>query len=265
MKKWNLIFIALLAFTGCKTSSKKESNSLDDKLAIKNQNTNIPPLFKNSIASTDIDFIKSTDPDAFLGLTYIGQDIKEMPGAESGELMDENTYIFETNFKDNKKIEIWAHSDFGNKEAAEIYVKNLTNKLGKLPSFMRNFLDHVVIHKGNSTAFAEDAGRFFVLYSDNMDVRIRNKDLEETVFHESIHVALDLTYAKNVSWKKAQDADGTFITEYAKSRPNKEDLAETAIFVYTMIKYPGRLSTDIEDWVKTNIPNRYAFLKEILN
>lgn len=255
------VFIVLAFNCKQKVENIKNSSSSETKYVEKTENTK--PLFRNSIVSTDIDFITSTDPDAFLSLVYIGQDTKEMPGAENDELFDENTYVFKATFKNNKKVEIWAHSDFGSKAAAKIYVDKLTDKLGKLPNFMREALHHVVIHKGDSTAFAEDAGKFFVLYSDNMDTRISNNDLEETVFHESIHVALDLLYAKSKDWKTAQTQDNTYITAYAESKPKQEDLAETAIFVYTMEKYPGRLSSDIETWIKTNVPHRYAFLKAI--
>lgn len=221
------------------------------------------PLFRNSIVSTEIDFVKSTDPDAFIAVIYKGQEEKEMPSKESDVLIDRNTFVFEATFTNNKKVGIWCHSDFTTQEAAKEYVDKLTDKLGKLPEFMRDKLSHVVVHKGNSTAFAEDQGRFFVLYSNNMDTRISNNDLEETVFHESVHVALDLEYAGTDAWKKAQESDGVFITEYAESRPIREDFAESAIFVYTMVKYPGRLSEEVEDWVKTHIPNRYQILKQI--
>ena len=265
MQRLKLVFIVLILCFSCKQNIEKKTDSASLVTEIVGETEGKSPLFKNSIVSTDIDFIQSTDQDAFLSLVYKGQDAKEMPGAESDELFDTHTYIFEATFKNNKKVEIWAHSDFGSKEAAKLYADKLTDKLGKLPNFMRETLNHVVIHKGDSTAFAEDVGRFFVLYSDNMDTRISNNDLEETVFHESIHVALDLLYAKSKDWKQAQTQDGVFITRYAESKPRKEDLAETAIFVYTMEKYPSRLSSDIELWIKANIPNRYKFLKSIFN
>ena len=64
---------------------------------------------------------------------------------------------------------------------------------------MRRMLDHVVIHRGNATAFAEYLGHFFVLYSANIKVRIRNHDLEETVFHEAVHATLDYKYTRSAA------------------------------------------------------------------
>jgi len=120
-----------------------------------------------------------------------------------------------------------------------------------------------VLHNGDAGAFAESEANFFVIYSDNMDVRIANNDLEETVFHETIHATLDAIYLNSNGWIQAQQQDNTFITQYARDNSDKEDMAETALFVYTMEKHPGRLSQDIETWVLNNIPNRYSFLETI--
>lgn len=250
-----LFFLAsFVLMAGCKNT--KHPANINNEVADK-------PLFKNSIVSTEIDFIKDTDPDTFSKLVYIGQGQREMPGSGNDELIDENAYIFKACFTEGNDVEIWGHSSFGTKNAAEEYADKLTTRLGKLPVFMRNKLSHVIIHNGDSTAFAEDVGGFFVLYSDNMDTRISNNDLEETIFHETVHVAFDLQYAKSNIWKSAQSKDGIFITEYAEIRPNKEDFAETAIFVYTMTIYPGRLNSSIENWVQAHIPNRFALLESI--
>ena len=96
-----------------------------------------------------------------------------------------------------------------------------------------------------------------------MDTRISNNDLEETVFHETIHASLDETYLSGTVWPQAQEDDGNFITEYAQAYSGKEDMAESAIFAYTMIEHPGRLDAEIETWVNENIPNRMAFFRTV--
>lgn len=221
------------------------------------------PLFQNSIVSTDIDFIMSEDSSAFLDIQYIGQSEQEMPDRRNDVLMDASAYVFEASFSGGKTVGIYAHSSFGSLEVAEKYAQMLSGPLGKLPEVQRSKLSHVIIHKGDETAFGESEGHFFVLYSQNMETRIRNHDLEETVFHESVHATLETIYQNDEDWLKAQAADGTYITDYAKSLPNLEDLPETAIFAYTMIEHPGRLSPEIEEWVHNNIPNRFEFFKTI--
>ncbi len=215
------------------------------------------PLFPNSVVSNDIDFITDDDPDAFESLVFVGLDNKEMPGDPSGGgLFDTNTFVFESRFTDGGAVEIWCHSTFGSQAAAREYADKLCPRLGKLPGFQRNLLDHVVIHNGDDGAFAEIEGQFFILYSDNMDKRISTHDLEETVFHESVHASYQFMYQNDVTWLDAQSQDPTFVTDYAQQNPAIEDIAESALFAYTLITHPGRLSQNVEDWLQANIPNR---------
>ena len=166
-------------------------------------------------------------------------------------------------YTDGTSVGLWAHQDFKTKQRALTSVKPVAEAVGKLPTFMRKTLDHVVIHVGDETAFGESEGHFFVLYSENIKTRIRNHDLEETVFHVSVHATLDKRYANSSKWKKAQKADGDFITKYAKRLPKKEDLAESGLFAWTMIMHPGRLPAKIEARARKIMPSRIAFFEEL--
>jgi len=223
------------------------------------------PLFPNSVVSNDIDFIIDTDSDTFTSLTYLGLGNKEMPGAPNGGgLFDFGTFIFNVSFSDNETLEIWCHSTFLTQEAAQEYANKLCPRLGKLPVFQRNLLNHVVIHNGDGGAFAEIEGQFFILYSENMDARISTNDLEETVFHESVHASYQFMYENDSAWIDAQAADApAFVTEYGQDNPDLEDMAESALFAYTYIVHPGRLSAEIETWLEENIPNRLDFFRTI--
>jgi hypothetical protein len=188
-----------------------------------------------------------------------------MPDKRNDELMDKETFVFEATFSDGSKVEVWAHSSFGSVGQAERYALMLSAPLGKLPPVMRGKLAHVVVHKGDATAFGEAEGNFFVVYSENMETRVRDHDLEETVFHESVHATLEMTYRKNRDWLAAQKADTGFITKYAADNPSLEDLPEAALFVYTMLENPGRLPAEVEAWVKRHMPNRLAFFRGIFS
>lgn len=220
------------------------------------------PLFANSVVSNDIDFIREADPDSFVKVDFVGLADKEMPGdPNGGSLFDKGTFVFEATFTDGNTLEIWCHSSFVGPILALEYVEKLCPRLGKLPAFQRNMLNHVVIHKGNRTAFAEIEGQFFILYSDNMDARISTNDLEETVFHESVHASYQFMYEKHPDWTSAQAADPAFVTQYGQDNPQLEDMAESALFAYTFLTYPGRLSSDIEDWLMANNSNRIDFFR----
>lgn len=222
------------------------------------------PLFPNSVVSNDIDFIRSDDPSQFASLSYLGQQRKEMPSKFSDELFDNNTYVFEASFTDGKKIGIWCSSAFGSRNSAQVYADKLTPRLGKLPKIQRDMLDHVCIHSGNETAHAETQGHFFILYSQNMDQRINTNDLEETVFHESVHASIQDSYENSSQWRNAQAADSAYITDYAQNYPSLEDMPETALFCYAMLKYPDRLPQYVKDWINSNIPNKLAFFRDVI-
>ena len=116
------------------------------------------PLYPNSVASNDLDFIRPGDADTYLCLRYEGRDRVEMPDKRGGDLFAEDTYIFRTGFRDGAVIPVWVHRDVGSRANAEGYVAKVGAALGQLPSYMRTRLTRVVIHAGDETAFAEDRG-----------------------------------------------------------------------------------------------------------
>lgn len=221
------------------------------------------PLYRNSVASNDLEFITSQDPSVFACFRYLGERTQEMPGHPSDELMANGVFTYEITFEDGVTTQAWVHYDIGSEDAARVLVQQLGPRFGRIPTVMRREVGHIVIHAGDEAAFAEDRGKFFVLYADNMATRIANNDLEETLFHESIHVAFDLDHANSRQWRQAQQADADFVTAYAASHPEQEDLAESALFAYTMIKHPNRLPATVEQAVSQIMPHRYAYLENL--
>ena len=221
------------------------------------------PIFPNSIVSNDLEFIRTSDRSMFSSLAYQGTRRDEMPDKRRDQLFAEGVHIFKADYDDGTCVELWAHPDFGSRKSAEGSVEPVAQAIGKLPTVMRSRLDHVVVHRGDETAFGEHLGHFFVIYSDNIRTRIRNHDLEETVFHESVHATLDRWHLRNREWRKAQRKDRRFVTEYARRFPKKEDLAESALFAWTMLVHPGRLPQGIEARVRKIMPNRLAYFEKL--
>lgn len=221
------------------------------------------PLFPNSVASNDLDFIHSDDPSMFACFEYLGERTQEMPGHPSEELMANGVFTYEMLFQDGTRSEVWVHYDVGSEDAARVLVQQLGPRFGRIPTAMRQEVGHVVVHAADGSAFAEDSGKFFVLYAENMATRIANHDLEETLFHESIHVAFDPQYANSRAWRSAQRADADFVTAYAASNVDQEDLAESALFAYALTKHEGRLPAQVEQSVRQIMPNRLSFLQEL--
>jgi hypothetical protein len=224
------------------------------------------PLFENSVVSNDIDFITANDPTVPGRLRYLGQTTHEMAGAlDTDELMTSDVYTFEVAFLDQCQVGIWIHPSVGTLEDAKELAELLVGPLGRLPAIMRQRLSHVVIHSGDHTAFGEDRGHFFTLYADNLRTRIATHDLEETVFHESVHATLDAEWARSAEWRQAQAEDAAFITQYAKREPEGEDLAESALFAFTYLRHPERLPPKVIRAIETIMPARLSFFEAIFS
>jgi len=217
------------------------------------------PLFDNSVVSNNIDFITAEDAFVPSTISFNGIQRQELPDKRRDTLFDDKAFTFSLAFEDKTVVDVYAHSDFKKQANAEKHVEMIARPLGKLPWKMRDTLAHVVIHNGNETAFAEHLGHFFVLYSENMEKRMASNDLEETIFHEAVHATLDHEHLQSAEWKNVQESDVNFITNYAAENPDQEDLAESALFAYTLLKHPGRLPAEVEQWLQKETPNRMAY------
>ena len=111
--------------------------------------------------------------------------------------------------------------------------------LGQLPPLLRAGIRQFGIHKGDQ-GFHGGPGKIF-MYQDRTTLRIAQNHLEESLMHEAVHASLDATYRDDPAWRAAQDSDGRFVTAYAAAHPEGEDLAESLLFAYGLLRHPGRI------------------------
>lgn len=183
---------------------------------------------------------------------------------DENALLRQQAFVFEASFNDNTRLNIYIDADFENQESAMREAKRYVHRIGKLPTSLRKGLRRFVVHKGgkDTTAFADKG--LIIVYSENATKRISTHDLEETIFHESVHASWDPTHASSERWVRAQAADGTFATLYGKKKPQREDLAESAIFAYTLLHHPERIPHADALKLKKAIPNRIRYIAELL-
>lgn len=221
------------------------------------------PLFPNSVTSNDLDFIREDDPGAAFCLRLDTRAQAEMPDKRNDILFVADVRQFSAHYADGPIVGLWVHPAIAAEDEARTLASAVAAAVAKLPTGMRALLGHVVIHAGDETAFAEDLGRFFVLYADNIRARLSTHDLQETVFHESVHATLDVPHADSPGWRAAQSADGAFVTAYAADNPEGEDMAESALFAWAMLTHPGRLPPEVAAGVAARIPNRLAYFEAL--
>ncbi len=219
------------------------------------------PLFYSSVNSNDIDYITQDDPSVYACTQYLGEHKREMVGKDyfDPELAGVNVFVMQ--FSDGTNVELWVHPDVGDAEAAAKEVVHFEGPLGKLPTLMREPLQRVVLNAGDDTPFSEAEGGFIILASQTMKARRAAADMEETVFHETAHVALDTSIGRMAEWAVAQRADDDFMTGYGQEFPVREDMAETALMVFTYFAHPERLG-GVKAKMEEMIPNRLAFMRK---
>ncbi len=169
-----------------------------------------------------------------------------------------------------KAIEIRVHDAFTVSEAA-IAAEKYGKAIGRLPKVLRTGIKPakglriLSIHKGTHNWYAS---RLFGL------VRVytgfgRDEDDEEGLVHEAAHVSLDnrIQTGKKPdrAWVAAQNADGAFISTYAKRHPQQEDVAESFL-AYLAARYrPSRITRKWATTIYETIPNRIVYFDALLS
>jgi len=242
----SLLLTSLLAC--CSTADPTSSTASPD------------PIFRNSVESNSIDFIKQSDPSTFDCLAFEGQSRQEMPSKLRNGLFLDDVYVYRANFTDGTNVPLWLDPGITNVESL---ARDVAFRVGQLPTLLRQPLDHVVINTGDAAASEEADGGFFMLYEDNIRFRMKNHDLSETVFHESVHVSLQSDWLGSKAWRDAVAADPGFITDYATT-DDAEDFAESALFAYAYLKHPERLPATVISAIEETIPNRVNVFQNII-
>ncbi|MEM7566435.1 MAG: hypothetical protein AAF321_04310 [Pseudomonadota bacterium] len=218
------------------------------------------PLYPNSVASNGLDFILPDDPGACWSITEAGGGRTEMYDPRRDVLSVEGAIHFDVTFPEHQ-VRINVHPGVLDPQAR---AHEVAASVSRLPAQMRAPLRHVNVLDGDGVAWEEGLGGFFTLYDGLIERRLSEHDLDETVFHEAAHVALDPLLSNDPDWRSNQAADGAFVTQYAADNPDKEDIAESALFAWTLHFHPGRLPADVEAAVRDVMPNRLEYLGNMM-
>ena len=196
---------------------------------------------------------------------YLGQGEEEILAADKGgyELVSD-AHLFRAEFSDGTSIAMRAHPEIGDVNAATAEVDRYTKALGQLPHVLRADVCRFAVRHGDETATASFREGMSV-QTGNMDVRIGDNRMEETLFHEAIHTSLDHkhSYGRSQDWLDAQEADGKWLTSYGRENPDSEDFAETALYAWALMNHPDRVPDDQAAAWSERVPNRIAYLEDL--
>lgn len=217
----------------------------------------------DATADTVFDIIQDSDPSTFVCLAYEGRTMRQMWDKRQNDEFDLEVFLFTAHFSDMPPIDIILNPEFETPEAAREEAEKYTHRLGRVPLVFRHGIRQFGVHKGDQ-GFHAGTGKVFV-YSDMSDRRISEDHLEESLLHEGVHATLDHQFRLSPEWVAAQEQDGRFVTRYAASRPEREDLAETALFAYSLLRHPGRIPPVDSADIARIVPARITMIETILN
>lgn len=219
----------------------------------------MPPY--DSTADTVFDIIRSDDLSTFRCLEYIGQDDRQIWDKRVDGEPVVNAFLFLADYTDGTAIEIAVNPEFATVDDAHKEAMRYAVPLGQLPFVLRAGVKRFSIHGGDKAFHAGTAQ--IVVYAQKASLRIEQNHLEESLFHEAVHASLDDEHREAPAWKEAQRADGRFLTSYGQSRPEREDLAETALFAFALLRFPDRFPPVDSETVMKTVPHRFAYIKQL--
>jgi hypothetical protein len=215
-----------------------------------------PPPFGGTIF-IDPDIITAADATSYVGVTYAGRAARTMFDRRVDGWITVDAHLFDATFDGGSRVEIQVNPEFGDAAAAREQAEKYARVIGRLPASLRVDVETVWIHMGT---------RPFGGGNDNLLIHVGQADLyaadgilEETLVHEAAHTSLDAVHANAPGWLAAQQADGRFISTYARDNPTREDIAESFLPWLAVRHGSDRVSRALADTILHAIPNRIAY------
>ncbi|MES2664489.1 MAG: hypothetical protein V4712_00215 [Pseudomonadota bacterium] len=218
-----------------------------------------PPF--GDTAGTVFDIITDTDPSAFVCLDPQGQGARQIWDKRVDGEPVVQAHLFAARYADGATIEIRVNPEF-DAATARALADRFARPLGRLPGSLRAGIAAFSIHGGDQS-FHAGTGQI-VVYTARADQRASYAHLEESLFHEAVHASWDEDHRLAPGWRAAQAADGGFLTQYGADSPDREDLAETALFAFALLHHPDRLPPADTADTRRAVPNRIAYVAGLL-
>jgi len=214
------------------------------------------PLFSGTIF-IDPDIIVAADPTTFEGLKYAGQESRAMFDRRVDDWITVDAFLFNATFTDGLAIEIQVNPEFGDSSDAMTEAQQYAPVIGRLPTALRADVETVWIHQGVEPFGGGNHN--LLIHTGQADLYVADGILEETFVHEAAHTSLDGAHAAAPGWLAAQDADGEFISDYAREHPKREDIAESFL-PYVAVRYrPDRISESLAATIVKTMSHRIEY------
>ena len=203
------------------------------------------------------DVLTSADPTSLAGVAYTGRGEREIFDRRVDGWVVVDAYLFDAQYAGGV-VEFQVNPEFGSADAARAEVDAYAPVLGRLPAVMLSRVREVEVNAGEKL-FGGNANGSILIHTGQGAEYLRDGFLEEVLFHEAAHASLDIDHADSAGWRAAQEADGEFISTYARDNPDREDVAESVLPYFAVRFQPGRLTAEQRTVIEATIPNRIEY------
>lgn len=217
--------------------------------------TVVAPPFGGTIF-IDPDIITASDPTAFTGLAYAGTGERTMFDRRVNGWITVDAHLFDATFDDGLSTEVQVNPEFDQATALAM-AERYTEAIGRIPTALRVDMETVWIHRGVEPFGGGNNN--ILIHVGQGELYEADGILEETLMHEGAHTSLDAAHAAASGWLAAQGADPTFISDYARDHPTREDIAESFVPWVAVRHRSDRISAGLRATIEEAIPNRIAY------
>lgn len=214
------------------------------------------PPFRGT-AFIDPDLIVASDPSDLLSLDRAGRDTRRMFDRREDAFVPTDAYLFHATFEGETVVEVQVNAEFGDAVLAERHAAFYARAIGQLPAGLRTRVETVWIHRGVMPFGGGNDN--ILIHTGKAAEYLRDGVLEEILMHEAAHTSLDPVHAAADAWLAAQDADGGFVSDYAREHPHREDVAESFGPFFALRHRPERISPGMAETIEATMPNRIGY------
>lgn len=202
------------------------------------------------------DIIIPNDPSALKSTVYTGQGERKVYDRRVKNWIKIQAYLFQVLWDDGLEAEIIVNPEFRTVAAATAEAEKYAYIVGQLPYCLRVEVKKIAIHKGKQL-FGGGVDGLLVHTEQAVEYEAQGI-LEETLAHEATHASLQAHNAL-ADWTAAQQEDQAFISDYAKERPEIEDVAESFLMWLAVRYKKDILSAEDLGKITQTIPNRLHY------
>lgn len=217
-------------------------------------------LFDSSPTHLFPDIIVPSDPTALASIVYRGEQEwmalwSDGVRRPTGEWFN----VYEATYIDGIMVELWIRTDFPRASAAT--AAEYGDLIGRTPTLLRMDFERFFLRPEGSISAGGMSGPYFHYRVRWAEDGYNRNGFEEIMLHEETHIQRELnTINDSPAWSAAQQADTEFISDYAESRPDGEDIAETMV-AYVGVRYRrGRIGEVNALAIEAALAHRFAIL-----